>query len=92
MSAGDIALDTRAMRLPGDAARPGQRRQRQRRPRCDAELVALHEPAQSVEVDVMTAGGSIMYIRPGITFLVEPQRDANRPDLYIDEASLIVRR
>ena len=46
----------------------------------------------TVEVDLMTAGGSIMNARPGVTFLVELQRDANRLDLYIDEASLIVRR
>lgn len=46
----------------------------------------------AVEVDLMTAGGSIMNARPGVTFLVELQRDANRLDLYIDEASLIVRR
>ena len=46
----------------------------------------------TVEVDLMTAGGSIMNVRPGVTFLVELQRDANRLDLYIDEASLIVRR
>ncbi|QCB55615.1 hypothetical protein E5675_15045 [Sphingopyxis sp. PAMC25046] len=46
----------------------------------------------TVEVDLMTAGGSIMNARPGVTFLVEPHRDANRLDLYIDQASLIVRR
>lgn len=46
----------------------------------------------TVEVDLMTAGGSIMNARPGVTFLIELQRDANRLDLYIDEASLIVRR
>ena len=46
----------------------------------------------TVEADLMTAGGSIMNARPGVTFLVELQRDANRLDLYIDEASLIVRR
>lgn len=46
----------------------------------------------TVEVDLMTAGGSIMNVRRGVTFLVELQRDANRLDLYIDQASLIVRR
>lgn len=46
----------------------------------------------TVEVDLMTAGGSIMNVRPGVTFLIEPHRDANRLDLYIDQASLIVRR
>lgn len=46
----------------------------------------------TVEVDLMEAGGSIMNVRPGVTFLVELQRDANRLDLYIAEASLIVRR
>lgn len=46
----------------------------------------------TVEVDLMTAGGSIMNARTGVTFLVELQRDANRLDLYIDDASLIMRR
>lgn len=46
----------------------------------------------TVEVALMTAGGSIMNARPGVTFLIEPHRDANRLDLYIDQASLIVRR
>lgn len=46
----------------------------------------------TVEVDLMTAGGSIMNARSGVTFLVELRRDANRLDLYIDQASLIVRR
>jgi hypothetical protein len=46
----------------------------------------------TVEVDLMAAGGSIMNAKSGVTFLVEMKRDANRLDLYIDQAALIVRR
>jgi len=46
----------------------------------------------TVEIDLIMAGGSIMNSRSGVTFLVELKRDTNRLDLYIDEASLIVRR
>lgn len=46
----------------------------------------------TVEVDLMVASGSIMNARSGVTFLVEMKRDANRLDLYIDQAALIVRR
>ena len=51
-----------------------------------------HARIPTVEVDLMTAGGSIINARSGVTFLVELRRDANRLDLYIDQASLIVRR
>ena len=46
----------------------------------------------TVEISLMAAGGSIMNANSGVTFLIELKRDANRLDLYIDQASLIVRR
>lgn len=46
----------------------------------------------TTRIQLEQAGNAILSATSGVTFLVELTRDANRLDLYIDGAALIVRR
>ena len=46
----------------------------------------------TTRVQLEQAGNAILSATSGVTFLVELTRDANRLDLYIDGAALIVQR
>jgi hypothetical protein len=56
------------------------------------EVSSDYDRLPTVRVPLTNAAGSIVHARGDTTFLIERNRDANRLDLYIDGAALIVRR
>lgn len=56
------------------------------------EISSNYDRIPTVRVAIEPASDTIVSATSGITFLIERSRDPDRLDLYIDQASLIVRR